>query len=179
MTSIREGDCVIVTAPIGAHGITVLAAREQLRVGGALRSDCANLHPVCRALYDLGDDLRFMRDATRGGVAAVINEITAGRDFGIVLRESEIPVDTDVAAVARLLGLQPIEIANEGVAVAVVSAEVAERSIAILHSLELGAHAAVIGTVTSSDAGRVIMETRVGGRRIVDLPRGLLLPRIC
>lgn len=176
---IRPGDRVIVTAPIGAHGITVLAARERLSVGGSLKSDCANLFPVCHSLYSLEDELRFLRDATRGGVAAVLNEIASGRDFGLVLREADIPVEPDVAAVAKLLGLQPIEIANEGVAVAIVSAGAADEAISALHGLDLGNRAAVIGAVTDTDPGRVVMETRIGGRRIVDLPRGLLLPRIC
>jgi len=176
---IEPGDRVLVSGPVGAHGISVLAARERLSIGADIRSDCALLYPLCSSLFELGEDLRFLRDATRGGLAAVLNEIAREGRFGLQVSEGEVPVDPGVASVSDLLGLDPLEIANEGVFVAVVAARSAARAIAALRSHELGAHAAVIGEVTAGVGGRVVLETRVGGKRMLDFPRGILLPRIC
>jgi hydrogenase expression/formation protein HypE len=175
----REGDRVLVSAPVGAHGLAVLAARESLPVGTGLASDCANLHPLCAGLGDLGPALRCMRDATRGGVAAILNELAGASGLGMELIERDIPVDGTVAAAAGLLGLNPLEIANEGVLVAVVEAGHAERALTILRALPLGARARDAGVVTAANPGRVLLETSIGGRRWLDMPRGLLLPRIC
>jgi hydrogenase expression/formation protein HypE len=176
---VQPGDAVIVSGPLGAHGITILAARESLPVGGTLRSDAAFLYPLTSALFPLGDSLRFMRDATRGGVAAVLNEAARGASWGIEVQENEFPVDQEVRAVSDLLGLNPLEIANEGVFVAFVAADVAQKALRSLRSLPLGRHASLVGTITASNTGDVIMLTGIGGRRLLDFPRGLLLPRIC
>jgi hydrogenase expression/formation protein HypE len=175
----RPGDVVIVSNAIGSHGIAVLAARERLSVGANIRSDCANLWPLCRDLLELGDELRFMRDATRGGVAAVLNETAAGGAFGILVRERDIPVAAEVRTVAEILGLDPLVVANEGVLVAVVSRASAEPALRSLRAHAAGAAAAAVGVVTDERPGRVVLETSIGGRRILDFPRGLLLPRIC
>jgi hydrogenase expression/formation protein HypE len=175
----REGDRVLVSAPVGAHGLAVLAARESLPVGPGLVSDCANLHPLCAGLGALGPDLRCMRDATRGGVAAILNELAGARGLGLALVEQDFPVDGTVAAAAGLLGLNPLEIANEGVLVAVVAGDAAERALGILRAHPLGAEARDVGGVTAANPGRVLLETSIGGRRWLDMPRGLLLPRIC
>jgi hydrogenase expression/formation protein HypE len=175
----RPGDRVLVSGPVGAHGLAVLAAREGLPVGAGLASDCANLHPLCAALGALGPALRCMRDATRGGLAAVLNELAGSSGLGLALVEQDIPVDGTVAAAAGLLGLNPLEIANEGVLAAVVQDAEAERALGILRSLPLGARARAVGMVTSANPGRVLLETSIGGRRWLDMPRGLLLPRIC
>lgn len=175
---IVAGDRCLVSGPMGAHGIAVLAAREGLPVGSAISSDCANLFPATRVLCDLGEDLRVMRDATRGGVSAVLNELVGSLDSGALLSEDAIPVDPDVSAVADTLGLNPLEIANEGLFVAVVSDTVAERAVALLGESGFP-EAAIIGAMVADYPGRVVLETRIGGRRMVDTPRGLLLPRIC
>ncbi|HEY9594486.1 MAG TPA: hydrogenase expression/formation protein HypE [Spirochaetia bacterium] len=176
---IAPGDAVIVSAPLGAHGLTVLAARESLPVAGSLRSDTACLFPAVSALFPLGDALRFMRDATRGGVASILNEICAGRPWGLEVEEDAFPVTEEVRAVSNLLGLNPLEIANEGVFVAVVDAAAEETALRALHAHPLGASACCVGHVTTTRPGKVIMTTHVGGKRLVDFPRGLLLPRIC
>jgi hydrogenase expression/formation protein HypE len=176
---VEAGDRVILSGPVGAHGIAILAARENLPVGTSLKSDCTHLYPLCLSLFDLGDNLKFMRDATRGGIAAVLNEIADGLDVGIMLREADIPVDEDVAATADILGLNPLEVANEGVFVAVVSSDAAEDAMRLLARHPAGTRAAVVGSVGKDHAGKVYLETRIGGHRMVDLPRGLLLPRIC
>jgi hydrogenase expression/formation protein HypE len=175
----RPGDRVLVSAPVGAHGLAVLAARESLPVGAGLASDCANLHPLCAGLANLGSALRCMRDATRGGVAAILNELAGSSGLGLALVEQDFPIDGTVAAAAGLLGLNPLEIANEGVLVAVVEEGLAERGLGILRALPLGARAREVGVVTAANPGRVLLETSIGGRRYLDMPRGLLLPRIC
>jgi hydrogenase expression/formation protein HypE len=178
--NIREGDSVLVSGPVGSHGLAILASREGLKVGANLRSDCAPLYPLCRALYNLGKHLRFMRDATRGGVAAVLNETVAGNpECGMEIRETAFPIPGSVEAASDLLGLNPLEIANEGVMIAVVAPGAAAQALSLLHALETGRQAAEVGVVSARHPGRVILETAVGGRRILDLPRGLLLPRIC
>lgn len=179
VNKIKTGDVVFVSAPIGAHGITVLAEREKLAVAGSLSSDCGFLYPLCKALFEHGKSVRFLRDATRGGVSAVLNEIVMGSDIGILVQEKQIPVSEDVSVVAKLLGLQPIEIANEGVIIGVIGPDDADAAIQTLRQFPLGEKAAVIGEVTDERQGKVIMQTRIGGKRIIDLPRGLLLPRIC
>lgn len=175
----RAGDRVLVSGPLAAHGLAVLAARERLPVGAPVRSDCALLAPLCNRLFGLGEGLRFARDATRGGLAAVLNEACAGLQLGMLIDEAAIPADENVAAAAAILGLDPLEVANEGVLVAVVAPECAERARDLLRETAAGRTASIAGTVVTERAGRVVLETRAGGRRFVDSPRGLLLPRIC
>jgi hydrogenase expression/formation protein HypE len=176
---IQERDSVIVSGPLGAHGLTVLAARESLPVAGALQSDAAFLYPATSRLFRFADSLHFMRDATRGGAAAVLNEAVHGTLLGLEVEEADFPVSDEVRTVADLLGLNPLEIANEGVFVAVVAESVASEALAALRGHPLGAGACCVGHVSRGTPGRVIMRTRVGGRRVMDFPRGLLLPRIC
>jgi hydrogenase expression/formation protein HypE len=173
------GDVIILSGPVGAHGIAVMGAREGLPVGKSLMSDCANLFPLCEELYSLNGALRFLRDATRGGVAAVLNEIVSGLPLGVLIRESDIPVNPDVEAAADILGLNSLEVANEGVFIAVVASEAAESAIRLITRHTIGEKAAVIGSFLDGPPGRVFIETKIGGKRILDLPRGLLLPRIC
>jgi hydrogenase expression/formation protein HypE len=176
---IQEGDSVIISAPIGAHGLTVLAARESLPVADALRSDMAFLYPPVSLLFPLGESLHFLRDATRGGIAAVLNEAVQGAAWGIRMEEAEIPVSAEVRTVADLLGLNPLEIANEGVFVAVVNAQAEAAALQALRAHPLGRTARCVGHVSLRNPGAVLMTTRIGGTRRVDFPRGLLLPRIC
>jgi hydrogenase expression/formation protein HypE len=177
--NVQIGDAVIVTGPVGSHGTAILAARESLSVGGELRSDCAFLFPLCERLFVFGCELRFLRDATRGGVAAILNETVSGQQYGIWIREKDIPVEEDVASTAEILGLNPLEIANEGVVIALVAAGVAEEAVQRLRQHPAGRKAVVVGDVTEENSGRVILQTPIGGRRILDFPRGLILPRIC
>jgi hydrogenase expression/formation protein HypE len=178
--NIRTGDSVLISGPVGSHGLAILATREGLKIGASIRSDCAPLFPLCEALYGLGDRLRFMRDATRGGAAAVLNEtVSHSKEYGLEVSETAFPVTGTVAAAADLLGLNPLEIANEGVLIAVVAREAAAQALSLLHSFPIGREACQIGVVSDRYPGQVILETSVGGRRILDLPRGLLLPRIC
>jgi hydrogenase expression/formation protein HypE len=176
---IQVGDRVVVSGPVGSHGLAILCARESLPVGGALRSDAAFLYPACESLYPLGEELRFMRDATRGGAAAVLNEAAEGAGWGMLVSEEAFPVLPDVRAAAEILGLSPLEIANEGVFIAVVAPAALRACLDALHACTLGRHACCIGEIMRESPGQVVLETRVGGRRNLDFPRGLLLPRIC
>jgi hydrogenase expression/formation protein HypE len=176
---LRPGDAVMVSAPVGAHGLTILAARESLPVADTLRSDMAFLYPAVSALFALGDGLRFMRDATRGGIASVLNEIVQSSPVGIRVEDSAFPVTDEVRTVASLLGLSPLEIANEGVFVAVVAADARQAALDVLHAHPLGRNARCVGHVSTDSPGRVVTTTSIGGTRILDFPRGLLLPRIC
>jgi len=176
---VQAGDAVIVSGPVGPHGLTVLAARESLPVAEALRSDMAFLYPAVSGLFPLAENLRFMRDATRGGIASVLNEIVQSSPRGITVEDGAFPVSGDVRTIASLLGLNPLEIANEGVFAAIVAAGAKEEALDILHSHPLGREARLVGRVSDDAPGRVLMTTRVGGTRILDFPRGLLLPRIC
>ncbi len=175
--SLTEGDRVICSNSIGAHGLAILAAREGLSVGSRIHSDCAFLYPLCRDLCSLGGDLRYMRDATRGGVAAVVNEMVADANLGMIVREADVPVAEPVRLASEILGLAPLEVANEGVLIAVVSADAAASAVDLLRRHPAGEGARVIGDIVRGTG--VQLETLIGTRRILDLPRGLLLPRIC
>lgn len=176
---IIPGDRIMVSGPVGSHGIALLAARENLSPSANISSDLAHLLPLCEELITMKEDLRFMRDATRGGVAAVLNEITAGKGFGISLEESGIPILEEVRALSEILGLNPLEVANEGVLIAVVSPSRAEEALQRMHNHPLGEKAAIIGEVREDHPGKVVLKTEIGGKRILGFPRGLLLPRIC
>lgn len=176
---IQIGDRVIVTGPIGSHGISILSAREGLDIGKDIQSDLAFLFPLCKILFSYRENLRFTRDATRGGVAAILNEVCREKPFGIYTQEDAFPVAKEVSVAADLLGLDPLEIANEGVMLAVLSSESADDACRELQKHPLGRKSCIIGEITGENKGRVVLETRIGGQRILDLPRGLLLPRIC
>ncbi len=171
-------DRVLVSGPLGDHGMAVMSARESIAIQGDLVSDSAPVHRLSAAAAGFGAAIRFLRDPTRGGVAAVLGEIVEGRAVGIVLDEPSIPFSPGARAIAEMLGLDLLHVASEGRLCAICAAEVASELLASWRALPEGRDAAIIGRV-SEDAGRVIMETGIGGRRLVDLPRGELLPRIC
>ncbi len=185
----RPGDAVLLSGGIGEHAVAVMAGRHGLDLKGALVSDSAALnHLVEELIAAVGQDLHCLRDPTRGGLAAAVNEIAVASSVGIMLFEEAVPLKSAVAAACEILGLEPIHLANEGKLVAVVAAAAAEEALAALRAHPLGQEAALIGRVgggpdsgldISLKPGRVVMETRIGGRRVVDLPLGELLPRIC
>lgn len=175
---IREGDHVLVSGPLGDHGMAVIAARENIRIRNGPRSDTGPVHRLVMAAREWAPGIRFMRDPTRGGLAAVLNEIVEGRSFGLELREADIPFSAGARAVAEMLGMDLLQVASEGRMTAVCDPAAAGKVLAAWRALPEGAGAARIG-VASGDAGRVALETVTGGRRLVDVPRGELLPRIC
>jgi hydrogenase expression/formation protein HypE len=175
----RPGDAVLLSGPLGDHGIAVLAARGGLAFKTAVVSDVAPVNGLVEALFDAGVEVHAMRDPTRGGLAAALNEIAARSRIAAVLAEEALPVRPEVEAACELLGFDPLHIANEGRVVAFVPAGQTEAALAALRAHPLGAGAVRIGRVEAEPAGRVLLETTIGGTRIVDVPAGELLPRIC
>lgn len=180
-TAARPGDRVILSGTLGDHGICILAAREELSLGGSkLKSDCASLLTLTGAIIRAGGSaVRTLRDMTRGGMSAALNEIAMSSQVSIEIEEVSVPVRREVQGACELLGMSPFEIANEGKLVAIVAPEVAEDVLAAMRAHELGADAAVVGTVGDGKAGRVSARTPLGTSRLIDLPAGELLPRIC
>lgn len=176
----RARDRVIINGPVGNHGLAVLSAREDLGFTSAITSDCAPLCGLVETMLQAGGtDVHTLRDPTRGGVAATLNEIAAEAGVGIVLAEEAIPVDPAVRSACDILGFDPLTIANEGKLLALVAAGSAERVLAAMREHPLGRSSAVIGEVNSQQPGRVVLQTALGTRRLVDVPSGELLPRIC
>jgi hydrogenase expression/formation protein HypE len=178
--SIQEGDVLLVSGPIGQHGVAVLAARESLEMSPNPWSDSAALHHACAALQGaLGSDLRAMRDATRGGVSAVLHEWADASNKTMKLDPSKIPVSDEVRGVCELLGLDPLYVANEGTFVAAVAPTATDKAIEILRSLHVSKSATAIGCVMSQHSSPVVIERMLGVLQPVDEPSGAPLPRIC
>lgn len=173
------GDIVVVSGEIGVHGIAVMSCREGLEFGTTVLSDTAPLGGLVAAMLETGADLHVLRDPTRGGVAATLNEIARAAGTGITLDETALPVPAAVRDACGLLGLDPMYVANEGKLVAFVPPADAERVLAAMRAHPLGAHAAVIGRCVEEHPGMVVARTALGGTRVVDLPAGEQLPRIC
>jgi len=173
------GDKIIISGNIGDHGIAVMSQREGLRFHVPINSDCAPLNKLVEEMLAVSTSIHCLRDPTRGGVATTLNDFAGQSGTGIVIQEAEIPVDKAVLAACELLGFDPLHIANEGKVVAVVDPVDAERVLAAMKQNRYGANAIIIGEVVSEHAGQVVMQTRLGASRIVDMPVGELLPRIC
>jgi hydrogenase expression/formation protein HypE len=177
---IAVGDRILISGTIGDHGMTIISQREDIRFQSQLRSDCAALAGLTCRLLENTDGVKFMRDPTRGGLAATLNEITSGSKLSIEIREADIPVDPAVQTAADVLGFDLLNIANEGKLVAIVSPESTEQCIDICRKHPLGKNAAIIGRVCQTkDMPAVEMITKIGGKRIVQMPYGRELPRIC
>jgi hydrogenase expression/formation protein HypE len=177
----RPGDVVLLSGSIGDHGVAVMSKRESLEFETTIESDSAALHGLVAAMLDSVPEgaVRVLRDPTRGGLATTLNEIARQSDVGIVLAEAAIPVRPQVEAACELLGLDPMYVANEGKLIAIVAAESAEAVLAAMRAHPLGAQAARIGEVIRDEHRFVQMDTRFGGRRVVDWLSGEQLPRIC
>ncbi|NVB83438.1 MAG: hydrogenase expression/formation protein HypE [Kofleriaceae bacterium] len=176
---VRAGDAILLSGPIGDHGVAIMAHRAGLDLGGDVASDTAPLHDLAAALLRACPDIHAMRDPTRGGVAATLVEIATRRSLGIEVDEAQIPVREVVRGACELLGLDPLLVANEGKLVAFVPEASAERALEALRAHPLGRHAARIGFVTGEHPSVVELRTPVRGRRILDLPYAEPLPRIC
>lgn len=175
----RPGDAILVNGLLGDHGAAILGARGDMALESPIESDCAPLHGLVRQLLAAAPGTRLMRDATRGGVATVLNEIASASGVAIEIEETATPIREEVKGFCEILGLDPLYLANEGKLVAVVPAAEAEVALAAMRSHPLGSGACVIGRVGVGEAGRVTMRTSFGGRRIVDMLVGEQLPRIC
>jgi hydrogenase expression/formation protein HypE len=178
-TNARPGDAVLVSGPIGDHGVTILLARGELSLESDLASDTAALGQLVARLLDRTAGVRCLRDATRGGVATIANEIASAADVAVVLDEAAVPVRAEVRGACELLGIDPLYVACEGRMVVVVDGDQADDALEALRSHPLGRDAARIGTVHDDPPGLVLLRTEFGGTRIVDLLVGDPLPRIC
>jgi hydrogenase expression/formation protein HypE len=176
---VRPGDMVILSGPIGEHGTAVLATREGFEFGTDLRTDSAPLNGLVADMIAVFADVHVLRDATRGGVTAVLCEIAASAHLGVVYDERAVPVPAEVAAACSFLGLDPMHIANEGKLVAFVPPEGVDAVLEAMRRHDLGREACVIGRVVDDHPGVVVAETALGARRVVEVPLGEQLPRIC
>lgn len=177
--SVRDGDAVLVSGPIGEHGVTVMLSRGELDIDSDLTSDTAALHGIVGDLLAGVEGVRCLRDATRGGVATVLNEIARAAEVAVAVEERAVPMRAEVRGAAELLGIDPLYIACEGRFLAFVDGAQADAALAALRGHPLGEGAAVIGRVRADPPGLVLLKTEFGGTRIVDLLIGDPLPRIC
>jgi hydrogenase expression/formation protein HypE len=175
----QPGDAVIVSGPIGDHGVTIMLARGELDIEADIISDTAALNGLVADLLSATTGVRALRDATRGGVATILNEVAAAAGVGVLVNEDAIPVSPVVRGASELLGIDPMYVACEGRLVAVVDGGQADQALAALRAHPLGADAAIIGQITADPPGIVLLKTAFGGTRIVDLLVGDPLPRIC
>jgi hydrogenase expression/formation protein HypE len=176
---VEPGDAILVSGDLGAHGITILAAREGLGLETTLQSDAAPLWEPVEALIREGLEIHCLRDLTRGGLAAALHEISAARGLELHADEAAIPVSDPVRGACELLGLDPLYVANEGRFCVILPELQAARALDLLRSHEVSRGAVRAGTVTAETKPRVILHSRIGGRRVLDLPSGEQLPRIC
>ena len=178
--NVKADDKIIVSGNVATHGIAIMSVREGLVFETELESDTCNLAPSVNALLDLfGEDIHFLRDPTRGGVATVLNELAKDSGLGIDLLQNAIPLSEQVEGACEMLGLDPLYVANEGIFIAVVKADIADNVIEVLRTSDTGINAAIIGTVTTEHRKQVILTSSIGGRRMLNMLTGEQLPRIC
>ena len=175
----KPGDVIILSGPIGDHGIAVLGARGELGFQSGIQSDVAPLNHLIEAMLDASREIHVLRDPTRGGLATTLNEIAAQSDVGIMLDEQSIPVRPEVSSACEMLGFDPLYIANEGKLVAFVTQEDAQLVLNAMRGTHHGEEAVIIGQVRSEPRGRVLLKTALGSTRVVDMLAGEMLPRIC
>ncbi|MBT8348895.1 MAG: hydrogenase expression/formation protein HypE, partial [Sulfurovum sp.] len=176
---LQEGDVIIVSGDVGRHGAAILMEREGLGISGDLRSDCATLWPAVQSLIDDNVTISAMRDATRGGLSAVLNEWAEQSAVCLEIEEASIPVDHAVQGICELFGFEAFDLANEGTCILAVPPEDAQIAIAALQKVEVTSKATIIGRVSMKKGGKVILHSAYGSSRYLDLPKGELLPRIC
>lgn len=176
----QPGDRVLVSGPVGDHGVAILIAREELAIESGIESDTAPLHDLAGALFDaLGKDVHCLRDATRGGVAAALNEFALASGVGIAVDEAAVPIRRDVRGACEILGIDPLQMANEGKLVAVVARERSEEALEAMRAAPRGEETAIVGEVLAEPAEMVFVRTGIGGKRVLDMLVGDALPRIC
>jgi len=177
--NVKPGDAVILNGPIGEHGVAVMSRREGVAFQTSVKSDCAALWPLVKNILDTGARIRAMRDPTRGGVAGAVCDIARASNVGIRLFEETIPINGEVKGACDLLGLDPLTIANEGKLLVFCGAKDAELVLASMKEHPLGRESRVIGEVSANPEGMALLRTTIGGERIIDMPTGEDLPRIC
>lgn len=179
-TTAQIGDKVLVSGEIAVHGIAIMSIREGLEFETQLESDSASLYSLVAAVMEAGgDEVRVLRDPTRGGVASALNEIASQSEVGFLLDEQRVPLSEEVRGACEILGFDPLYVANEGKCIAIVGPDKAEAALAAMRAHPLGQDAAIIGEVVADHPGRVYLRSQIGGMRIVDMLSGEQLPRIC
>jgi hydrogenase expression/formation protein HypE len=176
---VKPGDKLIINGPIGNHAIAVLGARKELTFSSPVTSDCASLNHLINNVLEECSEIHFMRDLTRGGLATVLNELADMIFSGIIINESSVPVEEPVKGLCEILGFDPLCLANEGKVLFVVGNEGHQKVLDVLRSHPLGKYSEVIGEIVDNGRNMVILNTAIGGRRIIDMPSGMQLPRIC
>lgn len=177
---IEAGDIIVVSGNMASHGIAIMSLRKGLEFETDIESDTVSLHHTVMDLLDqFGNDIKFLRDPTRGGIASVLNEIAELTGLGFQIDQKLLPIDEQVDGACEMLGLDPLYVANEGIFLAIVKQEIAEIFLRTLSQHEDGIYAAIIGEVTPSNPGKVILKSRIGGKRVVNYLTGEQLPRIC
>ncbi|MEA3496817.1 MAG: hydrogenase expression/formation protein HypE [Bacteroidota bacterium] len=176
---IEIGDKIIINGTIGDHGMAIMATRNDMNFSSNIKSDCASLNQLIKKVIDSGADIKFMRDATRGGLSTVLCEIVENKSYGIEINEDDLAVNENVRGICELLGFDPVYVANEGKVVMVVSNKDSEKVLAILKKDELGKASSIIGEVVDEHHGKGWINTEIGGKRIIDMLAGEQLPRIC
>lgn len=176
---VRSGDRLIINGSSGNHAVTILASRRNLTFDAPLISDCAALNHMIRKVLDNNDGVHFMRDLTRGGLAAVLNELAVMTGRGITVEEDSVPVDEPVRGLCEILGFDPLAMANEGKVIVVAAPGEADKILNIMRSCPEGKDSSIIGIVTDERPGRVVLNSSTGGTRFLDMPSGIQLPRIC
>jgi hydrogenase expression/formation protein HypE len=177
--SVQPGDAVLVSGDLGRHGMAIMAVREGLQFESTIESDSAPVHEIVLALLKAGIEIHCLRDLTRGGLASALNEIAEAAGVKIAVEEKSIPVREDVHAACEMLGLDPLHVANEGRFAAFVAEHDAKRALQIMRGHEVGTGSALIGKVTARSEPLVVLKSRIGANRILDMPSGEQLPRIC
>jgi hydrogenase expression/formation protein HypE len=175
----RPGDDILINGPVAQHGIAIMSVREGIQFEATVRSDTAPLNSLVEAMFVACRDIHVLRDPTRGGVASVLNEIAGTAQVGMLIEEEKIPVDDAVRGACEILGLDPLYVANEGKLLAFVPPEATDAVLAAMRAHPRGEDSCVIGTVVAKHPGVVVMKTRIGGSRVVDMLSGEQLPRIC
>jgi hydrogenase expression/formation protein HypE len=178
--NIRVGDKIVVNSQLATHGIAIMAKRHDITFDEPIESDSCNLnHTIISLIEEFGEQIRLLRDPTRGGLAATLNEIARDVKAGITIQQAQLPIDTRVDNVCEMLGLDPLYVANEGVFAAFIDANIADSFIEKLKSLEFGSEAVIIGEVVEAHPGKVVLQSAIGGKRVVNMAVGEQLPRIC
>ncbi len=176
---IQAGDKIIINGSIGDHGMAIMSARNELKLSAPLQSDCASLNGLITEITGATQQVRFMRDATRGGLATVITELSTAKDYGVNIDEEALLIDEGVRGMCELLGFDPMYVANEGKVVIVVAADDADKALKAMQKHEFGKNARIIGEVVPEHPGKAWLKTAIGGNRIIDMLAGEQLPRIC
>lgn len=177
--TVKPGDCILINGTIADHGMTVMLGRNFPGFNATVKSDCAPLNRMIREILDAGCRVKFMRDATRGGIATVLCELAEHNHTGIEINEADISIRENVRSICELLGFDPFYVANEGKVIIVIESEDAEEALRIMKRNEFGKEASMIGRIVEEPCGKVILKTAIGGKRIIDMPVDEQLPRIC